>query len=149
MPSSDLYPFLYEWRGSFTNQEVNALHAEAFEHRLFDDDWNDQLDRLSLGWVTARDDHGLVGIVNIIWDGLVHAFVEDTIVAVRVRRQGVGIRLIEVARERMTNSAAKTPPFSAASHTEFEEDTGRECQHQVCQPKEVPRPVGVGRGRRL
>lgn len=73
MLSSDLGPVRYEWRGSFTNQEVNALHAEAFEHRMFEDDWNDQLDRLSLGWVTARDDDGLVDFVNVIWDGLVHA----------------------------------------------------------------------------
>lgn len=97
--NSDLDPVQYEWRGSFHNREVNALHAEAFEHRLVDVDWDDQLGRLSLGWVTARDDHGLVGFVNIIWDGLVHAFVQDTIVAVRARRQGVGVRLIEVARE--------------------------------------------------
>ncbi|WP_091226133.1 GNAT family N-acetyltransferase [Microbacterium sp. 3J1] len=94
-----LDPVRYEWRGPFHNQEVNTLHAEAFEHRLFDDDWNDRLSRLSLGWVTARDDAGLVGFVNIIWDGLGHAFVEDTIVAVRVRRQGVGVGLIDAARE--------------------------------------------------
>jgi hypothetical protein len=79
--SSDLNPVRYEWRGSFTNQEVNGLHAEAFDHRLFEDDWNDQLGRLSLGWVAARDDQGLVGFVNIIWNGLVHAFVEDTAAA--------------------------------------------------------------------
>jgi GNAT superfamily N-acetyltransferase len=97
--SSDLNPVRYEWRGSFTNQEVNGLHAEAFDHRLFEDDWNDQLGRLSLGWVTARDDQGLVGFVNIIWDGLVHAFVEDTAVALRARRQGIGARLIDTARQ--------------------------------------------------
>lgn len=99
MLNSDLDPVRYEWRGSFNNPEVNALHAEAFEHRLFDDDWSDRLDRLSLGWVTARDADGLIGFVNIVWDGLVHAFVEDTVVAVRARRHGVGVRLIEVARE--------------------------------------------------
>ena len=30
------------WRGAFTNEEVNALHAEAFETRLYDEsewDW--------------------------------------------------------------------------------------------------------------
>jgi hypothetical protein len=37
----------YEWRGAFTNDEVNALHAEAFGERL-DDDWRSQLDRHSL-----------------------------------------------------------------------------------------------------
>jgi GNAT superfamily N-acetyltransferase len=99
VPDSDLDPVRCEWRGSFTNREVNVLHAEAFDHRLFDDDWNDQLGRLSLGWVTARDGQGLVGFVNIIWDGLVHAFVEDTAVALRARRRGIGARLIETARE--------------------------------------------------
>ncbi|MBF4632755.1 GNAT family N-acetyltransferase [Clavibacter michiganensis subsp. phaseoli] len=99
MSSSDLDPVRYEWRGSFTNQEVNVLHAEAFGHRLFEDDWNDQLGRLSLGWVTARDDQGLVGFVNIIWDGLVHAFVEDTAVALRARRRGIGACLIDTARQ--------------------------------------------------
>lgn len=99
MSSPDLDPVRHEWRGSFTDHEVNALHAEAFGHRLFEDGWNDQLHRLSLGWVTARDDQGLVGFVNVIWDGLVHAFVEDTAVALRARRRGIGARLIETARE--------------------------------------------------
>ncbi|AWG02153.1 GNAT family N-acetyltransferase [Clavibacter michiganensis subsp. insidiosus] len=89
----------YEWRGPFANREVDLLHAEAFDHPPFEDDWADQLGRLSLGWVTARDDQGLVGFVNVIWDGLVHAFVEDTAVAVRARRRGIGVRLIATARE--------------------------------------------------
>jgi hypothetical protein len=36
----------YEWRGSFENTEVNALHAEAFETPVYSDDewnWNDIL----------------------------------------------------------------------------------------------------------
>ena len=28
----------YTWRGGFTSAEVNALHAEAFETRVFTDD---------------------------------------------------------------------------------------------------------------
>jgi hypothetical protein len=28
-----------EWRGSFENDELNALHAEGFEHPLSQDDW--------------------------------------------------------------------------------------------------------------
>lgn len=32
---------VYEWRGTFTNQEVNTLHAEAFNTRVFDEsEWN-------------------------------------------------------------------------------------------------------------
>ena len=104
MSSSDHGRVRYEWRGAFDNEEVNALHAEAFEHGPFDDDWKGQLGRLSLGWVTARDDKGLVGFVNIIWDGLVHAFVEDTMVAARARRRGIGAGLIDVAREHSRNA---------------------------------------------
>ena len=32
----------HEWRGDFDNAELNALHAEAFDHRLLDDDWKAQ-----------------------------------------------------------------------------------------------------------
>ncbi|MGC5168788.1 alpha/beta fold hydrolase [Luteimicrobium sp. DT211] len=89
----------YTWRGHFEDEEVNALHAEAFEHDVLDDAWHDQLERHSLGWVVARDARGLVGFVNVVGDGSVHAFVEDTAVASRRRREGIGVRLIEVARE--------------------------------------------------
>jgi len=43
----------FHWRGEFTNAEVNALHAEAFETRVFADeewDWVALTDRHSLGW---------------------------------------------------------------------------------------------------
>src|SRR5205085_4306093 len=96
-----LYPgsvaVTYEWRGGFENAEVNALHAEAFEHRLLDDDWRAQVERHSLGWVCARDGDELVGFVNVPWDGGVHAFVLDTIVAPKAGRRGIGTRLVEVA----------------------------------------------------
>ena len=86
----------YDWRGEFENGEVNALHAEAFEHRVLDDDWRAQVERHSLGWVCARDGGELVGFVNVIWDGGVHAFVLDTMVAKRARGRGVGRRLVEL-----------------------------------------------------
>ncbi|CAN5316199.1 GNAT family N-acetyltransferase [soil metagenome] len=109
-------PIRYLWRGDFANDEVNALHAEAFDHRALDDDWNDRLARLSLGWVTARDDHNLVGFVNIVWDGSAHAFVVDTAVAARARRQGIGIRLIEIAREHSATAGCEW------LHVDFESD---------------------------
>jgi GNAT superfamily N-acetyltransferase len=37
--------------------------------------------------------------VNVVWDGVVHAWIQDTMVAVRGRGQGVGRRLVEVAVE--------------------------------------------------
>jgi GNAT superfamily N-acetyltransferase len=92
----------YEWRGAFDNVEVNGLHAEAFETRVFDEsDWNWRalVDRHSLGWVVARDEGGLVGFVNVVWDGLVHAWIQDTMVAVGARGQQVGTQLVARARD--------------------------------------------------
>lgn len=97
----------YEWRGSFQNDELNQLHAEGFDHMHTNDDWNGILERLSLGWVTARDGQGLVGFVNVIWDGQVHAFIEDTLVANRVRRQGVGKQLITTATEKSRDAGCE------------------------------------------
>jgi GNAT superfamily N-acetyltransferase len=90
------------WRGSFTNPEANALHAEAFGTRVFDaSEWN--WERLlrdhSLGWVAARDENALVGMVNVVWDGLVHAWLQDLMVAGSHRGRGLGRRLVEVAAE--------------------------------------------------
>jgi len=84
----------YEWRGRFDNAAVNALHAEGFDHRVLDDDWWAQVNRHSLGWVCANRGSELVGFVNVAWDGAVHAFVLDTLVAASARRQGVGARLV-------------------------------------------------------
>jgi N-acetylglutamate synthase-like GNAT family acetyltransferase len=89
----------YSWRGSFTNAELNALHAEGFGHRLLDIDWQAQVSRHSLGWVCAREDGQLVGFVNVAWDGDVHAFLLDTVVTGRVGRRGVGTKLVAVASD--------------------------------------------------
>jgi GNAT superfamily N-acetyltransferase len=87
----------YEWRGDFDNAAVNALHAEGFEHALLDDDWTTQVHDHSLGWVCARDGAELVGFVNVAWDGAIHAFLLDTLVAARLRRHGVGTQLAALA----------------------------------------------------
>jgi GNAT superfamily N-acetyltransferase len=96
----------YEWRGEFRTAEANALHAEAFETRVYTDeewDWRKQVEAHSLGWVTARDDDGegdnFVGFVNVLWDGLVHAWLQDVMVAGRARRRGVGTQLVAIARD--------------------------------------------------
>ena len=87
----------YEWRGAFDNREVNLLHAEAFDHRVLEDDWKGQVAEHSLGWVCARQGDELVGFVNVPWDGAIHAFIIDTMVASRAGRRGIGTRLVEVA----------------------------------------------------
>jgi GNAT superfamily N-acetyltransferase len=87
----------YEWRAEFENAELNALHAEALEHRVLEHDWKSQVHEHSLGWVCARDGDELVGFVNVPWDGAIHACILDTIVAARARGQGVGTQLVAVA----------------------------------------------------
>ena len=87
----------FEWRGEFDNQELNALHADAFAHAILETDWTGLVKTHSLGWVTARDDGELIGFVNVAWDGECHAFILDTIVSAGRRRQGIGTRLIAVA----------------------------------------------------
>jgi GNAT superfamily N-acetyltransferase len=91
----------YEWRGDFTTGEVADLHGEAFEtDRVHADerDWEGLVARHSLGWVVARDEDSLVGFVNVIWDGGAHAWIQDTMVARRARRRGIGTRLVAMAR---------------------------------------------------
>ncbi|USC50070.1 GNAT family N-acetyltransferase [Streptomyces filamentosus] len=87
----------YEWRGGFDNVTVNALHAEGFDHPTLDVDWLTRVQRHSLGWVCARDDGDLVGFVNVAWDGGVHAFILDTVVAGSRRRSEIGAALIAEA----------------------------------------------------
>ncbi len=90
------------WRGPFVNTELNVLHASAFGGRVFTDDewdWVTQVERHSLGWVVARDDEALVGFVNVIWDGLVHAWLQDVMVAPSAGRRGIGTAMVTVARD--------------------------------------------------
>ncbi|HVH52785.1 MAG TPA: GNAT family N-acetyltransferase [Actinomycetota bacterium] len=51
--------------------------------------------------MVAREgpDGQLVGFVNVPWDGLVHAWTQDTMVARRARHQGIGKRVVEIAVE--------------------------------------------------
>jgi GNAT superfamily N-acetyltransferase len=89
----------YEWRGPFESDEVDALHADAFDHPPLGEDWRAQAERHSVGWVCARDGERLVGFVNVAWDGGVHAFVIDTMVAGAMARRGIGTALVAAAVE--------------------------------------------------
>jgi GNAT superfamily N-acetyltransferase len=109
----------YEWRGEFDNAEVNALHAEAFNTRVFDEsewDWRQLVDRHSLGWVVARDGTELVGFVNVLWDGLVHAWLQDTMVATTAGRQGVGTQVVAAARDAARDAGCEY------LHVDFDDD---------------------------
>jgi ribosomal protein S18 acetylase RimI-like enzyme len=87
----------YVWRDSFSNEALNSLHAEAFQHRVFDDDWWAQVNRHSLGWVCAKDAGNLVGFVNVAWDGALHAFILDTVVAEAYRHRGIATQMVAVS----------------------------------------------------
>jgi GNAT superfamily N-acetyltransferase len=100
----------YEWRGEFNNTEVNALHAEAFATRIFDNsewNWGEQVSRHSLGWVVARENEQLVGFANVLWDGLVHAWIEDVMVAATAQRRGVGVELVRCCRDGARDSGCE------------------------------------------
>jgi ribosomal protein S18 acetylase RimI-like enzyme len=110
---------IYQWRGAFTSKEANALHAEAFGTREYDEaewDWVDLVHRHSLGWVVARDGEELAGFVNVLWDGSVHAWLQDTMVAVRARGQGVGTGLVALARQEAEAAGCEW------LHVDFEDD---------------------------
>jgi GNAT superfamily N-acetyltransferase len=114
-------PIVCTWRGAFDNREVLELHAEAFETRVFDQtecDWRDLVERHSLGWVVARDGARLVGFVNVQWDGLVHAWIQDTMVAKVARQQGVATRLVGMARDFAREAGCEW------LHVDFEEHLG-------------------------
>lgn len=90
------------WRGAFRNDEANRLHAEAFGTRVYDAsewDWERLVRQHSLGWVTARSEDELIGFVNVVWDGLVHAWIQDEMVAASARHVGLGRELVRVAAQ--------------------------------------------------
>jgi GNAT superfamily N-acetyltransferase len=105
-----------EWRGPFENSEVNLLHAECFEHKLFEDDWWTQVNRFSLGWVCLRRSTKLIGFVNVAWDGGVHAFVLDTMIATAFRRQGLAADLIKEATKRAREAGCEWLHVDFAPH---------------------------------
>ena len=84
----------YAWRGPLDGIGLEGLHAEAFGHVPGTYDWRAQLDRHSLGWVTAREAGRLLGFVNLAWDGGSHAFLLDLMVASHARRRGIGRALV-------------------------------------------------------
>ena len=47
--------------------------------------------------MVARDGDALIGFVNVVWDGLVHAWIQDVMVAADVRHRGVGVQLVRGA----------------------------------------------------
>lgn len=118
----------FTWRGDFANDEINRLHAEAFGTRVFDEsewNWRELTARHSLGWVIARRGDALVGFVNVIWDGLVHAWIQDLMVSGEGRRSGVGVGLVHVARDSAARAGCEW------LHVDFDDDL-REFYLEAC-----------------
>jgi GNAT superfamily N-acetyltransferase len=85
----------YSVRGTVDDAELSRLHAVAFSRPYELQPWTRRLSAHSLSWVSAHDtDDGLVGFVNIAWDGGAHAFLLDCVVHPDVRRSGVGSALV-------------------------------------------------------
>ncbi|MBZ3901590.1 GNAT family N-acetyltransferase [Streptomyces griseiscabiei] len=105
----------YAWRGDFADADLDALHADGFGHPLGRTAWRERLERHSLGWVCAREDGALIGFVNVAWDGGVHAFVLDTVMARHRWKRGVGAALVETAAGEARGAGC------AWLHVDFEE----------------------------
>jgi hypothetical protein len=41
----------YDWRGRFTIDEVDLLHAEGFAHPVLEDDWKAHVERYNTMWL--------------------------------------------------------------------------------------------------
>ncbi|HEV2888894.1 MAG TPA: GNAT family N-acetyltransferase [Frankiaceae bacterium] len=88
----------YSWRASVADSELDALHVETFGSTAAVP-WNDLLQRLALGWATAREGGALAGFAAVYWDGRTHAWLQDVMVASAYRRHGVGSRMVATARD--------------------------------------------------
>ncbi|QES17500.1 GNAT family N-acetyltransferase [Streptomyces venezuelae] len=106
-----------------TGDELNALfHAAWPGHR--DTDFGPVLAR-SLLRATARRAGRLVGYVNVVGDGGVHAFLLDTTVHPDERRQGLGVALVRAAAEAARQRGAHWLHVDFEPHlTAFHEQCG-------------------------
>jgi GNAT superfamily N-acetyltransferase len=88
----------YAWRGELTDPEMVELVESHGGNPAAG--WWERIRPQSLGWVTARDDAGLlIGFVNVAWDGGDHAFLLDTKTRATYQRRGIGTRLVATAVE--------------------------------------------------
>lgn len=115
---------------------MNRLHAAAFGHEVFDDDWLALTDRHSVGWVTARREGALVGFANVVTDGLAHAWLQDVIVDPSHQRRGIGVQLLGIAERGAAQAGCEW------LHVDFDEEHTR-FYIDVC--GFMPAPAGIKR----
>jgi GNAT superfamily N-acetyltransferase len=86
----------YRWRWPVSDTEMMTLITAHGGRPV--PGWWDQVRAYSLGWVTARmPDGGLIGFVNVAWDGGDHAFLLDTKVAREHQRHGIATAMVDHA----------------------------------------------------
>jgi ribosomal protein S18 acetylase RimI-like enzyme len=87
----------------------------------------EKLDRalaLSWGWLTARDDDGkLVGFVQVLSDGIKHAYILRLLVHKDCQGQGIGTKIMEellvLLKENKLNPMLITKPGEEAFYNKF------------------------------
>ncbi|AOS61679.1 GNAT family N-acetyltransferase [Actinoalloteichus hymeniacidonis] len=80
------------------DRALSKLHRRAFDASSVEVvPWSARLERHSVVWVTAEEESNLVGFVNVVGDGGVHAFIVDAVVLPSHQRRGIGGKLIELA----------------------------------------------------
>ena len=94
----------YYWRGDVADEQIEALHSNAFHHPPSHKSWTEQLRWHSLGWVTAWVENSwldseLVGFANVAWDGGRHSFLIDVAVNPGHQHMGIGEELVRRAAE--------------------------------------------------
>ena len=107
------------WRGPFENGELNTLHAAAFHTRCTatrsGTGVSSSSGTASVGSWRAMT-LGLAGFANVVWDGLVHAWIQDVMVDDRVGRQGVGTAIVAACAEGARAAGCEI------LHVDFEDD---------------------------
>lgn len=88
------------WRGAVDDRALETLHAAAFDRPVREHGWSGQLEAHSLGWVCADSTSGvLMGFANVAWDGGIHAFLIDVMVAPDARRTGIATAMVGLAAD--------------------------------------------------
>ena len=87
------------WRDPIPDSEMCDL---VLSHRgRPEPGWWDRVSPHSLGWVSARDETGLlVSFVNVAWDGGDHAFLIDTKTRSTHQHRGLGTAVVREAVNR-------------------------------------------------
>jgi ribosomal protein S18 acetylase RimI-like enzyme len=78
-------------------------------------DWKSLTEKHSLGWVAVRVRDELIGLVNVVWDGHLHARIQDLMVASTARHEEVGTDLVQEACKESSKAGCEW------LHVDFEE----------------------------